>query len=441
MKSDFEKLLSNCQSRVDKDKVKVIKVSRGEVLHVNSQDGGVSSREEIRPAVKDIIHQKMRETEKAQNSAKILFSLKDFQEKKEVEESASEEDEVKDDELNEDDESVRDVSFDEEVSEETISSDIEEIKVEERKVESKPSSGEADLESEIIKLENLQRKVSESFQDVATQNSKSGTVLLKMNDPVGKVKELLKGQSRPGVSISKEPSKMDKKTDDDLKKEEVIDIEDSKEEEVVVMADSRKKTLPTINPAAFKNISISVVGSGGNPGRNINIQNLFSSKPGTSSVSSNTSGKSKGFTGPNISLKRKSTDAPPSFDNKRFKSSAIVITSPQKSTLNERDNGDDDEPSENLATNYDNCTHGDPLGYICLDCIYLRWKTGFDFVKTRKEKPKTVEEPVKEVEEVSPSADTIESDEAAEAPANILKSVNWEQVFNFAGISVGQRHA
>ena len=118
-----------------------------------------------------------------------------------------------------------------------------------------------------------------------------------------------------------------------------------------------------------------------------------------------------------------------------------MITSPQKSTLNERDNGDDDEPSENLATNYDNCTHGDPLGYICLDCIYLRWKTGFDFVKTRKEKPKTVEEPVKEVEEVSPSADTIESDEAAEAPANILKSVNWQQVFNFAGISVGQRHA
>ena len=85
----------------------------------------------------------------------------------------------------------------------------------------------------------------------------------------------------------------------------------------------------------------------------------------------------------------------------------------------------------------------------------MRWKTGYDYVKTRKEKPKkTVVENIQEaeeavVEDVSNKSDndskTNSENASTEVPkdtsnkaADILKNVNWQQVFSFAGIGVGQ---
>ena len=160
MKSDFEQLLNNCQNRINEEKVQVIKVSNGSIVESLSADDG-----EVRPGIKNIIQQKMRETEvrtkASKESAKILFSLKDFQEKKEIEESSTEKD---NDDLIEDDESVRDVSFDgEDLPEEN--SDIEEVEVVKENSDGKATETVGgDLESEIIKLEKTQREVDESFK-------------------------------------------------------------------------------------------------------------------------------------------------------------------------------------------------------------------------------------------------------------------------------------
>ena len=132
------------------------------------------------------------------------------------------------------------------------------------------------------------------------------------------------------------------------------------------------------------------MGGRGNASKNIDIQNFINSKPPPSSSS-----KSKLVNaGPNISLKRKSSPLKPTgncLDKKRFKSSAIEITpsaGKEAPTIirDERRKTEEEPPTEDLSSSYDNCTHGDPMGYLCLDCIYLRWKTAYDFVKTRKEK-------------------------------------------------------
>ena len=446
MKSDFEQLLNNCQNRINEEKVQVIKVSNGSIVESLPADDG-----EVRPGIKNIIQQKMRETEvrtkASKESAKILFSLKDFQEKKEIEESSIEKD---NDDLNEDDGSVRDVSFDgEDLPEEN--SDIEEVEVVKENSDGKATETvSGDLESEIIKLEKTQREVDESFKKDA--NTRSETVLLKMNDPVSKMKELLKGQARAGISISRDPVKHN--VAGHTRKEEVIDIEDSKEKKVEVKAPSQKKTPSKVTQGTFRNISISVVGEGGErANKNINIQNIFKSSSSSGSSSGTASGTvPKGFSGPNISLKRKSSDSrsQPANDSKKFRSSAIVITPASRNivptiSLDLPDDNQDERPEENLASNYDNCTHGDPMGYLCRDCIYLRWKTAFEFVRTRKEKPKQAEDPLEDPLETTdmepPPVSPTESSEALGEPADIIKNVNWQQVFSFAGISVGQRTA
>ena len=91
---------------------------------------------------------------------------------------------------------------------------------------------------------------------------------------------------------------------------------------------------------------------------------------------------------------------------------------------------------------------------MCVDCTYSRWKVGYDFVKTRKEKPKPVviddvaEEPVKENAKAFSSSEAPKEDRAgpgnvseeqSDKAADILKNVNWSQVFSFAGISLGQQ--
>ena len=58
MKSDFEQLLNNCQNRINEEKVQVIKVSNGSIVESLSAGDG-----EVRPGIKNIIQQKMRETE------------------------------------------------------------------------------------------------------------------------------------------------------------------------------------------------------------------------------------------------------------------------------------------------------------------------------------------------------------------------------------------
>ena len=459
MKSEFEKLLSNCQNRVN-EQVKVINISNDSILEIKKTlSSNKNSTDQLRPGVKNLIEQKMRETqtnvERPKEKAKILFSLKDFQEKKEQVEANADNDEVPDDELNEDDECVRDVSFDnddvemsdsEEEKNQENPSVVEEVEVVKNKVEApSPSPSvfeevgdqEQDLESEIIKLDNIQREVSDRLRATST-------VLLKMNDPAGKTKELIKNQARVGVSISKEPTKGDSKNED--KKKEVIDIVDAKEDVEVldekIDSASRKKTA-NLNQGAFRNISISVVGGKGNASKNIDIQNLFNSKSSSTSKPPPSS-SNKTNAGPNISLKRKSSPSKPAgncFDKKMFKSSAIAITPAVRKeapTIILEDGGREEEesPSEDLSSQYDNCTHGDPLGYLCLDCIHLRWKTGYEFVKTRKEKPKKVEEAVEKEKKEDDNVEKppLPSDE----PADIIKNVNWQQVFSFAGISVEQ---
>merc|ERR1719312_1865581 len=223
-----------------------------------------------------------------------------------------------------------------------------------------------------------------------------------------------------------------------------------------------KAKAATLPEGMFKNISISIVGGGkGNTAKNVNIQNLIGSRTSTTSSTSSQSSKtapsstqssSSSFTGgPNISLKRQGSPSKSQpFDTKRFKSSSIVITSSRKDSptitldelINKADDDDEEEaPKENHAYDYNNCTHGDPLSYMCVDCTYMRWKTGYDYVKTRKEKPKkTVVENIQEVEEAvvedvsnksdndsktnSENASTEVPKDTSNKAADILKNVN-----------------
>ena len=85
------------------------------------------------------------------------------------------------------------------------------------------------------------------------------------------------------------------------------------------------------------------------------------------------------------------------------------------------------------------------MGYLCLDCIHLRWKTGYEFVKTREETPEKVVEAVETEDMTEDMEDDIvkkppssSEDVSASQPEDIIKNVNWQQVFSFAGISVEQ---
>ena len=83
-KTEFQKLLNNCQSRVNEENVKVIQISNGTI--VSSSGGGGAQNKDVRPEIQGIIQQKMRECgnitveseRNAQDNGQILFSLKDF---------------------------------------------------------------------------------------------------------------------------------------------------------------------------------------------------------------------------------------------------------------------------------------------------------------------------------------------------------------------------
>lgn len=38
-------------------------------------------------------------------------------------------------------------------------------------------------------------------------------------------------------------------------------------------------------------------------------------------------------------------------------------------------------PRKNLADQYNNCVHGDPGDYLCVDCFYNRWRSEWDFLQ------------------------------------------------------------
>ena len=529
-KTEFQKLLNNCQSRVNEENVKVIQISNGTI--VSSSGGGGAQNKDVRPEIQGIIQQKMRECgnitveseRNAQDNGQILFSLKDFldnssNQKAEKLEGAEDNSEVEDDgELDENDESIKDKSFngsDDVETEEEIKdddSDIEEI-VPERDPLGGRKPAEEELESEITKLENLQKKINDNLHlQESSSNEKSNTVLLRMrsNEPV--VKPAGATENTDNTSNLKNSSKLDetitiedkdtdtdepkisdsvlRETSKDESKTDINNISENVKNDVKDTSTARVTVKPksaTLPEGMFKNISISIVGGATN--KNINIPRVFNSNSSTSSATTTSSttttpqpssnissgasmssssasrtapsGAANVFTaGPNISLKRQGGTAEP-FDTKRFKNSSIVITSSRKDaptiTLGELVNKEDDDevaPTENRAKDYNNCIHGDPLSYMCVDCTYSRWKVGYDFVKTRKEKPKpvviddVVEEPVKENAKASSSSEALKEDRAgpgnvseeqSDKAADILKNVNWSQVFSFAGISLGQQ--
>ena len=530
-KTEFQKLLNNCQSRVNEENVKVIQISNGTI--VSSSGGGGAQNKDVRPEIQGIIQQKMRECgnitveseRNAQDNGQILFSLKDFldnssNQKAEKLEGAEDNSEVEDDgELDENDESIKDKSFngsdDVETEEDEIKDDDSDI--EEIEPEGDPLGGrkpaEEELESEITKLENLQKKINDNLHlQESSSNEKSNTVLLRMrsNEPV--VKPAGATENTDNTSNLENSSKLDetitiedkdtdtdepkisdsvlRETSKDESKTDINNISENVKNDVKDTSTARVTAKPksaTLPEGMFKNISISIVGGATN--KNINIPRVFNSNSSTSSATTTSSttttpqpssnissgasmssssasrtapsGAANVFTaGPNISLKRQGGTAEP-FDTKRFKNSSIVITSSRKDaptiTLGELVNKEDDDevaPTENRAKDYNNCIHGDPLSYMCVDCTYSRWKVGYDFVKTRKEKPKpvviddVVEEPVKENAKASSSSEALKEDRAgpgnvseeqSDKAADILKNVNWSQVFSFAGISLGQQ--
>jgi len=530
-KTEFQKLLNNCQSRVNEENVKVIQISNGTI--VSSSGGGGAQNKDVRPEIQGIIQQKMRECgnitveseRNAQDNGQILFSLKDFldnssNQKAEKLEEAKDKSGVEDDgELDENDESIKDKSFngsdDVETEEDEIKDDDSDI--EEIEPEGDPLGGrkpaEEELESEITKLENLQKKINDNLHlQESSSNEKSNTVLLRMrsNEPV--VKPAGATENTDNTSNLENSSKLDetitiedkdtdtdepkisdsvlRETSKDESKTDINNISENVKNDVKDTSTARVTVKPksaTLPEGMFKNISISIVGGATN--KNINIPRVFNSNSSTSSATTTSSttttpqpssnissgasmssssasrtapsGAANVFTaGPNISLKRQGGTAEP-FDTKRFKNSSIVITSSRKDaptiTLGELVNKEDDDevaPTENRAKDYNNCIHGDPLSYMCVDCTYSRWKVGYDFVKTRKEKPKpvviddVVEEPVKENAKASSSSEALKEDRAgpgnvseeqSDKAADILKNVNWSQVFSFAGISLGQQ--
>merc|ERR1711915_1159434 len=106
--------------------------------------------------------------------------------------------------------------------------------------------------------------------------------------------------------------------------------------------------------------------------------------------------------------------------------------------VNKEEEQEDEVPKENRAKEFNNCQCGDPLAYMCHDCVYRRWKVGYDFVKTRKPKPVVVEKTKEEAPRDATDERSNSGVQQSEKAAKILKNVNWSKVFSFAGIGVSQ---
>ena len=182
----------------------------------------------------------------------------------------------------------------------------------------------------------------------------------------------------------------------------------------------------------FKNISISLVGANS---KSVDLETLLKQSSTSKSFSSPPKQTQNVFHKPNISVKRKSWKSPELvLSGKRFKKSSIILSSDEESprkksvptvTLDENttieDISDDEKENkakENVSSQYDNCTHGDPMDYMCMECTFNRWRCEWDFVKPVRAKK------IKKPEEVEVN------------PVEIIQAVNWEKVFKFAGVGL-----
>ena len=62
--------------------------------------------------------------------------------------------------------------------------------------------------------------------------------------------------------------------------------------------------------------------------------------------------------------------------------SRVILNTPMDANNSKDEKEEEDEPQkENRAKDFDNCQCGDPLDYMCLECIYKRWKVEYDLVR------------------------------------------------------------
>eukprot|EP00092_Neocalanus_flemingeri_P086378 GFUD01108844.1.p1 GENE.GFUD01108844.1~~GFUD01108844.1.p1 ORF type:complete len:521 (-),score=180.54 GFUD01108844.1:2-1564(-) len=294
----------------------------------------------------------------------------------------------------------------------------------------------SDLESELNILEKLKQKLEDGISrstkgngndmDISEGNDqeKSSEVKARMETDDNSAGDDKKADfESEKTEDDKKPSSEENTKESNGSSSDPINIENTNKDEVQEKA-SHLKAARSI----FSNISISIVG--GNS-KNINLESFLTKKPPSASTAPKPT-HNIFQTGPNISIKRKSGNSPVKmFNSKRMKKSPILVSSDEDSskkhsvptvTLDEHstieDVSEDDEdtkPKENLARQYDNCTHGDPTDYMCVDCTYNRWRCEWEFVRPRK---------VKKTNPVQVN------------PVEIIQAVNWEKVFKFAGIGV-----
>jgi len=469
---NFEKLLTNCQNRIE---------GESETIKFDISNGRFVLNNGIRPGIGSIIEEKLKtqkenETvvdEKPENSPGILFSLRDFihnktQKEEEVveeakvgpeEEEPEEEMDVEDfvdeellakeasdseyelgEEEEQEDNKAQIHSEDEsdlEVmdTEANSDSDVEEIKP----TGEKSSEGE-NLEADLNDLENAKQKLEDNLKthnDLSEKKENVGNpdtvrefqfVNVNVNEGLNnRTENLIRDQIETPANEKTEAPKKDE-----------ISLK-SKEPKIVDLKGGKN--------SLFKNISISVVGSGSKPTKNFDSTNTSklasegtksdkSSKP----ASSKTTAGSNLFSaaGINVSLfKRKTEDKPTNASQNQGPVPVITIGEKVKAKpeeMTEDEEVEEDTSAENLAYKYDNCPHGDPLDYLCVDCVVNRWKAARDFANP-KPKPKPVPKPV--VEETVKIDLTAEPDLPGPAvdPAKLLNTVNWAKVFSFAGIT------
>eukprot|EP00092_Neocalanus_flemingeri_P024786 GFUD01026875.1.p1 GENE.GFUD01026875.1~~GFUD01026875.1.p1 ORF type:complete len:489 (+),score=159.99 GFUD01026875.1:78-1544(+) len=475
----FAKLLNNCMNRIDgtdedndDTKTSAIKASDDSgVFTDNVETFSSNSNSPVRPEIKNIIEDKMKEKddnkvntlkprldvdctdtvvkEPTPDKAKILFSLKDFFERsteiENKEEHSSDSEEKRSDEENPSDldnnldtllKDQGDQNQDTGNAPNQKSSHLQISKSDssEKSVDNSNNIGEndkkknledahddseqaSDLESELTIMEKLKQKLEEGISGSTTGDNVD---VSEGKEESSKVKESMKKndfETEKNDNVKKSPTKENNKESNGSNSDPII-IENTNKGKVNDDKASGLKEARSI----FKNISISVVG--GNS-KNINLESFLSKKP----PSADPKPTHNSFqTGPNISIKRTVGSSSPikMFNSKRMKTSPISVSSKKHSvptvTLDEHstieDVSEDDEdtkPKENLARQYDNCTHGDPTDYMCVDCTYNRWRCDWEFVRPRK---------VKKTNPVQVN------------PVEIIQAVNWEKVFKFAGIGV-----
>jgi len=473
MSMNFEKLLTNCQNRIE---------GESETIKFDISNGRFVLNNGIRPGIGNIIEEKMKTqkeneavvNEKSENSPGILFSLRDFIHNKtqKEEEVVEEEDNAEPEEAEEEPEEEMDVEdfVDEELLAKEASdseydlgeeeeeqednkaqihsedeSDLEvmdteansDSDVEEIKPTGKKSSEGENLEADLNDLENAKQKLEDNLKNHNDLSEKTENV---GNPESAKEFQFVnvnvnEGQSNRTENLIRDQTETPANENTEAPKKDEISLK-TKEPKIVDLKGGKN--------SLFKNISISVVGSGSKPTNFDSTSTSKSASDGTKSdktskpASSKTTAGSNLFSaaGINVSLFKRKTDVKPT-NSSQNQGPVPVITIGEKvkakPEITEDEEVEEDTSAENLAYKYDNCPHGDPLDYLCVDCVVNRWKAARDFANP-KPKPKPVPKPV--VEETVKIDLTAEPDLPSPVdPAKLLNTVNWAKVFSFAGIT------